>query len=877
MPVEITIPKFGLTMTEAQIMEWKKQEGDDVKKGEVLFVLETEKVTYEYEAPEDGRLAKILVPEKETVPVGTVVAYLLRSGESIQDLASILAVEKLSAVAVAKSKPEEMATSEAGDAESAAGDRKIRVKASPTAKKAARLLKIDLKSVTGTGPGGRILKEDVEKAAESASAVTVPAESDRMPVHTILPFTSMRLTIAKKMLESKTATAQTYMIHAMDAGQILAYRENVLALIERTHGVRVTITDILMKIAGAAIKAHPVINTRWTDKGIMFFKDVHMGMAMALDDGLIVPVIRGITGMDLPQVALKRQALVEMGKSRKFLPDDISGSTFTLSTLGMYEVDYFTANINLPETAILAVGAIKDKPVAVDAKVVIRPMMNLTLSYDHRVIDGAEAAKFMKTLKKFIENPASVFESTPQVKAAPGKRHVTVIGGGMAGYSAAIVAARLGARVTLIEKDHLGGVCLNRGCIPTKAMLHACEITRTIEEAADFGIACNGFRFDFDKMMNRKNSVIDQLRSGVEKLLAARQVRVVNAAAALVDASTVELAETREKISSDAVIIATGSAPRKLDIEGADSAEVWDSNDFLKMKRLPQKAAIIGGGYIGVEFAQILNRLGVNVTILEYMDNLVPGADKEIALALEQSILKEGIKVFTGARVDKIRHAQGKSTVHFKWQNKPKTCVVERVVSAVGRKPDLAWLDPDKIGLAQKKGALFVSERMETNIPGIFAAGDAVGGIMLAHVAAAEGECAAKNIMGQKSTVNYGAVPACIYSAPEVASVGLTEAAARQKCDIRIGRFPFMACGKALIVNQTYGMVKIICEAASGKVIGVHIIGPRATDIIAEAVLGMSMNMSVEQLARSIHPHPSLSEAVMEAAMSLCGGAIHLP
>jgi len=454
---------------------------------------------------------------------------------------------------------------------------------------------------------------------------------------------------------------------------------------------------------------------------------------------------------------------------------------------------------------------------------------------------------------------------------------VTVIGGGVAGYSAAIVAARLGAKVTLIEKDRLGGVCLNRGCIPTKSMLHACEITRTLQDAADFGISCDGFRFDFQKMMKRKNSVVDQLRNGVEKLLAARKVRVIHAAAALVNAATVRIPETREKIKSDAVIIATGSAPQKLDIEGGDAVEIWDSNDFLQMKRLPKSVAIVGGGYIGVEFAQILRRLGADVTILEYMNNLVPGADKEIALALEQSILNEGINVYAGARVEKISHAKSKSTVHFTWQGKQKKCVAARVVAAVGRKPDLSWIDLDKIGLASNKGALLVNERMETNIAGIYAAGDAVGGIMLAHVATAEGECAAKNIMGQKSSVNYRAIPACIYTTPEVASVGLTEEAARQKCDIRIGRFPFMASGKALILNQTYGMIKIICDAGSGKILGVHILGPHATDIIAEAVLGISMNMSVEQLAHSIHPHPSLSEAVMEAAMTLCGGAIHLP
>ena len=454
---------------------------------------------------------------------------------------------------------------------------------------------------------------------------------------------------------------------------------------------------------------------------------------------------------------------------------------------------------------------------------------------------------------------------------------IAVIGGGLGGYPAAIKAARMGAEVTLIEKDLLGGTCLNWGCIPTKSLLQSGEVIKTIKEAELFGIHCGDYEFDFTAIMNRKNHVVRQLRGGVQKLLAAKKIRVIKGTATLVDPSTVEILETREKIKSDKIIIATGSSPAKLNIEGGEGAGILDSNGFLEMKRLPSTAVIIGGGVIGVEFAQILNRMGVNVTILELMENLIPGIDAEIALALEKSIVEDGITVFTKANISKIKQQKGGNTTCFTFQEKPEEIKAEKIILSVGREPELKLLNAKKIGLAHKNGTLVVNDRMETNIPGIYAAGDVVGGMMLAHVAIAEGECAVQNAMGRKTTMSYRAIPLCIYTSPEVASVGLREEEAKERHDIQVGRFPFYACGRALVLNQTYGMVKIISEKKYGEVLGVHIIGPHATDMIAEAVLGMTMEMTAEDLAHAVHPHPTLSEGVMEAALMICGGAIHMP
>ena len=406
MPVEIVMPKLGLTMTEGLIVEWRKKEGDPVKKGDILFVLETEKVTFEVEAPEDGALGKILVKEQETVPVGAVVATLLKPGESaVEVTAAPAAAPRAEAASPA---PGAAASAAAPAAAAPAGGR---VKATPLAKKVAKELGIDLTAVAGTGPGGRILREDVDKAKATGiqkPAAAAPAPAAPAAEEKLVPFSGMRRTIAKKMLQSKVESAQTYMSNTVDASRLQAYREELLPFVEKKYGVRLTITDLMMKITGAALREHPVINTRWTEKGVLYLPEVHMGMAMALDEGLIVPVIKSINSKSLGQIALDRTALIKKGKTNSFLPDDIKGSTFTLSAMGMFGIEQFTAIINQPENAILGVAAIIDKPVVVKGQIVIRPMMNVNLSYDHRTIDGAEAGKFMQTLKAFIEEPVLI-------------------------------------------------------------------------------------------------------------------------------------------------------------------------------------------------------------------------------------------------------------------------------------------------------------------------------------------------------------------------------------------------------------------------------------------------------------------------------------
>lgn len=391
MAIEIVMPKIGLTMTEGKIIEWKKREGEWVEKGEVLFVFETEKVAFEVEAPQSGLLAKILADVDEVVPVGGVVGILVEKGE---EKIEILAQKTQIVPKEAEKQVRETA------ADRMEGGNKI--KATPLAKKIAKEHGLDLKKLSGSGSEGRIKKKDIEALIQMKASEPIRPQSAQ---EKLVKLSGMRRIIAQKMLTSKLETAQTYMTFSVDATKILESREKLIPIVKEVTGVHLTITDILMRITASAIERHPVINTRWTTDGILWFNAIHMGMAMALEEGLIVPVIWDIGKKSLSEIAKARAELVQRGKTGKLTPDEMKGSTFTLSSLGMYGVEEFTAIINQPESAILAVGAILDKPVVIHKEVVIRPIMKLTLSYDHRVIDGAKAAQFMRTLKEFMEDP----------------------------------------------------------------------------------------------------------------------------------------------------------------------------------------------------------------------------------------------------------------------------------------------------------------------------------------------------------------------------------------------------------------------------------------------------------------------------------------
>jgi len=456
---------------------------------------------------------------------------------------------------------------------------------------------------------------------------------------------------------------------------------------------------------------------------------------------------------------------------------------------------------------------------------------------------------------------------------------IVVIGGGPGGYVAAVRASQLGNEVTLIEKDEMGGTCLNRGCIPTKCLMQSANIFWETKNSNTFGVDISGASLNFAAVIKHKENAVKQLVSGVQFLMKKNKVRVTKGAATIIDPGKVSIIESGEEIKTDNIIIATGSVPSNIPAARIDGEGVISSTEALKLEQLPADIVIIGGGVIGIEFAQMLHRMGVNVTVIEMMHQILPTEDADLAQMLESILQKEGIEIFTSATVRKIETAKnGDKVVLFATKDGDKEKMASKVLVAVGRSPVTSELGLEKLGIDLDGGWIAVNEKMQTNISGIYAIGDVVGGIMLAHVASAEGRCAAENASGIGTIMDYRAVPRCIYTSPEIAFVGLTEVQAKEKygSDVSIGKFPLTANGRALILNNTGGLVKTIAEVKYGEVLGVEIIGPHATELISEVVLGIRLEATLNDIASAIHPHPTISEAIMEAALNVEGKAIHI-
>jgi dihydrolipoamide dehydrogenase len=451
---------------------------------------------------------------------------------------------------------------------------------------------------------------------------------------------------------------------------------------------------------------------------------------------------------------------------------------------------------------------------------------------------------------------------------------ITIIGGGPGGYVAAIKAAQMGKKTCIIEKSHFGGTCLNEGCIPTKALIKTVNMLEEIKRSADFGIEgieADKVRVSMDKLQKRKAGVVKQLVGGVQGLLRANQVTVINGSASFLDENTV-LAGDR-KITSEYFIIATGSdslMPAFIEYEG--KTNIITSREALNLDSVPESAAIIGGGVIGIEFAYILSLLGVKVTVLELMNNILPMIDEEISGLARKKLEQHGVVFVTGAKVEKISG----DDVIYEYLGERKSQKAEVVLMAIGRVPYTDGLQAETIGIEFNRKAIKVDEYLRTNIPNIYAIGDVNGTSMLAHTASHEGITAVGNITGQQEKMSYDFIPSCIYMEPEISAIGLTEKQAREKYEnIRVGKFPMVANGKSLIEGDSSGLMKVIVDEDLGEILGVHIFAHHATDMISELSIAMNLEATAEEIIHAIHPHPTVSEGIPEAFMASVGKAIH--
>jgi len=459
------------------------------------------------------------------------------------------------------------------------------------------------------------------------------------------------------------------------------------------------------------------------------------------------------------------------------------------------------------------------------------------------------------------------------------KKRVVVIGGGPGGYVAAIRAAQLGAETHLVESDRLGGTCLNVGCIPTKALLHTAGLVRAIKEESGHGLAVDGVRVEWSALMNRKEQVVNRLVKGVAGLLSANRVSVHQGRAVLQDSRTVKVeGEKSESLSADIIVLAVGSVPVRLDFPGADLAGVIDSTAALSLPRVPSSLVIIGGGVIGAEFAALFSSLGTKVAVVEMLPRLLATMDGQIASAIEKELKKMGVTVLTGAKLAEVRSNGGLLSARVTAGDKEETLAGEKVLVAVGRRPNTAGLGLEKLGIRLSRGAVEVNDNFETSVPGIYAIGDCNGRLMLAHAASAQGIAAVEHALGHRAAYNPRAIPSCLYTTPEAASVGLTEEeAGRQGLDYRVGLFPLAGNGKSLIEGCESGLVKIIAGARHGEILGAHIVGPRATELVGEMALAINLEATVDEMAATVHAHPTVSEALAEAALAFSGQAIHWP
>ncbi|MGC1633660.1 MAG: dihydrolipoyl dehydrogenase [Gelidibacter sp.] len=456
------------------------------------------------------------------------------------------------------------------------------------------------------------------------------------------------------------------------------------------------------------------------------------------------------------------------------------------------------------------------------------------------------------------------------------KYDIIVLGSGPGGYVTAIRASQLGFKTAIIEKESLGGVCLNWGCIPTKALLKSAEVFEYLKHAEKYGLSVKEADRDFTAVVKRSRDVAGGMSKGVNFLLKKNKIDVIEGFGKLKPGKKVDV--DGKEYSADHIIIATGARSRELPSLKQDGKKVIGYREAMTLKEQPKKMIVVGSGAIGVEFAYFYKSMGTDVTIVEFLPNVVPVEDEEVSKQLEKSFKKIGINIMTSSEVTKVDTSGAGVVATIKTAKGEETLEADIILSAVGIKSNIENIGLEEVGIAVDRDKILVNDFYQTNIPGYYAIGDVVPGQALAHVASAEGILCVEKIAGQNvEALDYGNIPGCTYATPEIASVGMTEKQAKEKgYDIKVGKFPFSASGKASAAGATDGFVKVIFDAKYGEWLGCHMIGAGVTDMIAEAVLGRKLETTGHEVLKTVHPHPTMSEAVMEAVAAAYGEVIHL-